>query len=165
VVNIAQVATNGGHITESIKENHVTYSIESWEYQYSTGGGTDSQGNQIPIIDHYDWEDAGTGSTGAKITGTIQASNPMKINGVSVAKIGDRTNETWTVSPPIPNNSSTKRYTATSPISGSGQGLITGGNGKNVKLNGQLIAILGSEVTTCLGNKTSIADGNNLINM
>lgn len=165
VIVIANVAINGSTITESTKPEHVTYSIENWEILYYTSGGTDSEGHSLPPVPHYGWVDGGTGSTGAKITGTVSCSNRTKVNGTSVAKVGDSTNETWIADPPIPTSTSTTRYTATSPISGSGQGSITGGNSKNAKLNGQLIAVVSSEVTTCLGNTTTIADGSSLINL
>lgn len=89
----------------------------------------------------------------------------MKINGLNIVVVGDRTNETWIADPPIPSSTSSTRYTATTPISGSGQGSITGGNTKNVKLNGKLIAVVGSQVTTCLGNTTTIEDGIASMNM
>jgi hypothetical protein len=165
VIIIANVAINGSNITESTKPGHVTYSIENYEFLYYTGGGTDSNGDPIPYVSHYGWVDGGSGSTGAKITGTVICSNSMKVNGTSVAKVGDSTTESWIADPPIPTSTDTTRYTATSPISGCGQGSITGGNSKNAKLNGQLIAVVGSEVTTCLGNSTTIADGSSLINL
>ncbi|MEK4006327.1 hypothetical protein [Paenibacillus sp. FSL H3-0333] len=165
MIIIAKVAIDGSKITESTKEGHVTYSIENWEVAYYTGGGNDSEGNAIPVIPHYDWVSGGSGNTGAKIVGTVSCTNKMKVNGKSVAKIGDVTNETWEAYPAIPTSTSTKRYTATSPISGSGKGSITGGNSKNVKLNDKLVATVGSEVTTCLGNKTTIEDGAETINM
>jgi uncharacterized Zn-binding protein involved in type VI secretion len=164
VISIAKIAVNGSKITEVVKPNHVTYSIETYVPEYCARRDPDT-GLCVSWAGDY-WTSAGSGSTGAKITGTVSSpSSSLKVVGDNAAIVGDITNETWEASPPIPSNTGSTRYTATSPISGSGQGSITGGNGKNVKLNGQLIATIGSEVTTCLGNKTTIADGNNLINM
>ncbi|QWU14456.1 hypothetical protein [Paenibacillus sophorae] len=151
MITIANVAINGSKITESIKSGHVTYNIYYWQ-----DGDEFTSGH---------WSYSGPGSTGAKITGTVTATSTMKVNGVSVAVVGDVTNETWIADPPIPSDDGYNKYVATSPTSGSGQGSITGGNSKNVKLNGSLIAIVGSEVTTCLGNTTTIEDGSSLFNM
>ncbi|OMD71228.1 hypothetical protein [Paenibacillus odorifer] len=160
---IAKIAVNGSKIAEVTKPEHVTYSIENYVPKYCAGYDPDT--NLCVNWQGGYWTSAGSGSTGAKITGTVSSSSSLKVTGNSAAKIGDTTNETWVASPPIPSSNGSTRYTATSPVSGSGQGSITEGNGKNVKLNGQLIATVGAEVTTCLGNKTIIADGNNLINM
>lgn len=164
MIIIAKIAVNGSKIAEVVKPNHVTYSIETYVPEYCARRDPDT-GLCVSWGGDY-WTSAGSGSTGAKITGTASSpSSPFKVQGVNAIVIGDKTNETWEASPPIPSSTGSTRYTATSPISGSGQGSITGGNGKNVKLNGKLIATIGSEITTCLGNKTTIADGNNLINI
>ncbi|WP_157793928.1 hypothetical protein [Paenibacillus donghaensis] len=160
---IAKVAVNGSNITEAIKSGHVTYSIENYVEEYCIA--YDENGACIDYDGGY-WQSGGSGSTGAKITGTIVAQNSkLKVGGKNVAVIGDQTNEVWEADPPIPSSDSSTRYTATSSTSGSGQGTITGGNNKNAKLNGQLIAAVGSEVTTCLGSTTTIADGENSMNM
>jgi len=152
------VAINGSQINESTKSGHVTYSIENWvprycaSYDPDTGACTRYEGGY--------WEDAGTGSTGAKITGTVAvSSSKMKVAGVNVATVGDSTNETWVADPPIPSSNSSTRYTATSPTSGSGRGSITKGSTK-ATLSGKAIALIGSTVTTCLGTTTTIKSGN-----
>lgn len=144
------VAINGSEIYESIKSGHVTYDIE----EYRTVGH-DDDGDPIKR-----WVDAGSSSTGAKITGSVSvSSSKMKIEGNYVAVVGDKTTETWEAYPPIPSNTSRRRYTPTSRTSGSGQGTISSGSSKG-KLGGKPIALIGSKVTTCLGTTTTIKTGN-----
>lgn len=138
------VAINGSEINESVKSGYVTYDIE----------------RRRRTDDGYEWVDAGSGSTGARITGSVSVpSSKMKIEGENVATVGDKTNETWEAYPPIPSSTSTRRYTATSPTSGSGHGKIISGSSKG-KLGGKAIALIGSRVETCLGAITTIKDGN-----
>lgn len=146
---MAAIALNGGATAPVVKDGHVTYTIQTRDYD-----------------DDY-WESTGSGSTGALITGRgIAANSRFYVNGVSAAVIGDRVNEVWQASPPVPSDTDRTRYINISPgKSGSGQGTITGGNAKRVYLNGKLIAVQGSSVTTCLGNGTTISEGNSLINM
>ncbi|MNW50325.1 hypothetical protein D3C74_277760 [compost metagenome] len=155
------VAINGSEIYESVKSGHVTYSIEHYEKvgEHCAERDTDT-GSCIDWDDDYDWVSAGSGSTGARITGFISLSNSkIKISGVGVATVGDRTIERWEASPSIPSSDSSYRYTATSPTSGTGQGTITLGSTKG-KLGGKSIALIGSTVTTCLGTTTTIKTGN-----
>lgn len=152
------VAINGSQLNESIKSGHVTYSIENWVPRYCASYDPDT-GACIRYEGGF-WEDAGTGSTGAKITGTVTVSaSKMKVAGVLVATVGDATNETWVAYPPIPSSNSSTRYTATSATSGSGRGSISRGSTKG-KLQGKAIALVGSTVTTCLGTTTTIKSGN-----
>lgn len=153
---MAGVAINGSQIVEVIKEGHVTYSIERWVNGYCRE--FDDDGNCIDWVSGY-WTGDGNGSTGAKIQGTVSTSSKMKVNGASVAYQGDTVNFTWEASPPIPSNDSSRRYTATSPTSGSGTGTITSGSNKG-KLNNNSIALIGSQVSV-LGVTTTIANGNN----
>ncbi|RRJ66403.1 hypothetical protein EHV15_28385 [Paenibacillus oralis] len=141
---MAGVAINGSEINESVKSGHVTYDIQR---RRDTDEGPK-------------WVDAGSGSTGAKITGSVSVSSSrLKIEGENVATVGDKTNETWEAYPPIPSSTSSRRYTATSPTRGSGQGKITSGSTRG-KLGGKAIALIGSRVETCLGTITTIKDGN-----
>ncbi|MFL1671458.1 hypothetical protein [Paenibacillus dendritiformis] len=156
---MAAIALNGGATAPVVKDGHVTYTIQTYEepwFDKDTGrweGGI--------------WTTSGSGSTGALITGRgIAASSRFYVNGVSAAVVGDRVNEVWQASPPVPSDTARTRHINISPgKSGSGQGTITGGNAKRVYLNGKLIAVQGSSVTTCLGNGTTISEGNSLINM
>lgn len=146
---MAGVATDGSKIIDSIKSGHVTYRIET--YQCVSWGPFGCTG--------YGWVPSGSGSTNAKISGQVTVpSSKMKLLGKNVAKVGDHTSETWVADPPIPSSSGNTRYIATSPTSGSGQGTISSGSAKG-KLEGQAIALIGSQVTTCLGTTTTIADG------
>jgi uncharacterized Zn-binding protein involved in type VI secretion len=162
---MAGVAINGSQIVESIKPNHVTYSIETWQIVGSHCVGWDENGICNSWAYDYDWVPSGSGSTGAKITGYVSVpSSKLKVGGSNVAKVGDITVETWVADPPIPASTSTTRYTPTSPTSGSGQGRITSGSSK-ARLEGQPIALIGSQVTTCLGTTTTIANGNTKLNI
>ncbi|WP_339236233.1 hypothetical protein MKX40_22220 [Paenibacillus sp. FSL R5-0517] len=108
-----------------------------------------------------------THTTGAKVTGTVALnSNKFKVNGISVACVGDPTQEQWVADPsPSPKNSGGSIISISPGTSGSGQGRITTGNGARVTLNGKLIAIEGSTVQTHLGTSTTVFEGNNSINM
>lgn len=159
---MAGVAIHGSTINESNKSGHVTYSIESW--QVVQDGYCADRNEDGDCIDYrepvYGWVPAGSSSTGAKITGTVAvSSSKMKLTGVNVATVGDRTNETWVASPPIPSSNSSMKYTPTSAVSGSGQGTISSGSTKG-KLQGKAIALIGSNVQTCLGTATTIKTGN-----
>lgn len=163
MIILAGVAVHGSKLYESIKPGEVTYSIKRKETT-TTGGGTDAQGNPIPVETHTDWVDAGTDSTGAKITGTVSVpSSKMRISNVNVAKVGDITIETWSAYPPIPESNDNYIYTATSPTLGRGQGKIITGSSK-ANLDGKPIALIGSQVETCLGTITTIETGNTKMN-
>lgn len=162
-MKLAGVAINGSKLYESIQPNQVTYSIKMKE-TYPTGGGTDGNGNSIPVGTGTRWVDAGTDSTGAKINGYVSVpSSKMKISGVNVAKLGDITIETWEAEPPIPQSNDKYIYTATSPTSGTGQGKIISGSSK-ANLDGKPIALIGSQVLTCLDTITTIETGNTKMN-
>jgi hypothetical protein len=163
---MAGVAVDGSNITEVKKTGHVTYISQRYEVvQYGACNSWD------PITgmcngwdpDEYDWVTKGSHSTDAKITGTVSCSSKIKVNGTSVAKVGDTVNFTWVADPPVPSDAYPWRYRNVSPAtSGSGTGVITGGSVKG-KLGGQSIALIGSEVEV-LGVTTTVADGNTKIN-
>lgn len=154
------IALNGSTIAQSTKSGHVTYKIEKWQYiDQSCTGWYNEHGVCQGWRDNYDWVPDGSGSTGAKISGTVSASSNVYINGVPVATTASHTNETWVADPPIPSSNASFRYTATSPISGSGNGSIPNGNSSNVYINGNKIAQIGSSVTTNLENSTTISSG------
>jgi len=159
------VAVNGSTIAPSTKPGYVTYNIETWQVIGSHCVAWDEDGFCTAWQDDFGWVPAGSGSTGAKITGTVSVpSSKLKIGGTNVAKVGDQTIETWVADPPVPTSTSTTRYTPTSPTSGSGNGTIISGSSK-AKLGGQPIALIGSQVQTCLGTITTIADGNTKMNI
>ncbi|MCU6710078.1 hypothetical protein M6D81_15380 [Paenibacillus sp. J5C_2022] len=144
---MAGVAVDGSSIIEVSQPNYVTYDI----YYYEPPGENTSGG----------WYYGGSGSTNAKISGYVTTSLPkLKIQGSTIAKIGDSTSETWVADPPVPSSSAYITYTNIQPAtSGSGQGTITRGSDKG-SLSSSAIALIGSEVTTHLGVKTTIAEGN-----
>lgn len=152
------VAINGSKINESIKSGHVTYSIKQLIPGHYTGYDPET-GDGYGWVDDK-WVPAGSGSTGARITGSVViSSSKMKITGSNVATVGDTTNETWEAYPPIPSSTTTTIYTATSATSGQGQGKIISGSSKG-NLQGNPIALIGSQVRTCLETITTIKTGN-----
>lgn len=162
---MAGVAINGSQITESYVPGYVTYDIETWQWVGQVCVDWDTNGNCTDWDDVYDWRPAGSGSTSAKVTGYVSVpSSKLTISGISVAKVGDITIETWVADPPIPPSDSTTRYIPTSPESGSGNGRVSSGSTK-ARLQGQPIALIGSQVTTCLNSTTTIANGNTKIDI
>lgn len=155
---MAGVAIHGSQIHESIKSGYVTYKIERRvEGDYS--GYDPITGEGYGWIDEH-WVNEGTGSTGAKVTGSVSvSSSKMKLSGKNVATVGDKVNVSWVAYPPIPTSNSLYRYTATSATSGSEQGEIISGSMKG-KSQGKDIALIGSTVTTGLGTTTTIKTGN-----
>lgn len=163
---MAGVAWHNSNITDSIKSNHVHYSIENYEPTGSyCSGGYDENDECLEWSPSYGWVNGGSGSTSAKITGQVFTTySKLKVSEVSVAVVGDSTVESWTVSPPIPEDTDDTRYTATSPISGSGQGEITSGSSK-LFLGGKAVALVGSTVETCLNTITTINSGTSKFNV
>ncbi|MFF2090187.1 hypothetical protein [Paenibacillus sp. NPDC058174] len=147
------VALHGATIVESIKPNHVEYYV-----QYRQCGHYDEE---TGLCDSYYWTSPSPlPPRDAKITGTVKASSSnMKLNGAGIAKVGDKTIETWVVYPPIPANTNDTIYTTRGATSGSGEGQIITGSSKG-KLDGQPIALIGSQVRTMLGTETTISNGN-----
>lgn len=149
---MAGVAINGSEIVEVTKSGHVTYTIENYECVE-----WDDEG----FCTNRQWKNGGSGSTGAKATGAVSTTSKIKLNGVSVARVGDMVNYTWIADPPVPSNTQWRRYVDIAPAtSGSGTGTIASGSSKG-RLGGQPIALIGSQVTLDIGVTTTIADGNN----
>ncbi|MNB98290.1 PAAR motif protein [compost metagenome] len=140
-----KAAYNGVSLTESTKIGYVSY-VERYR------SGTDSDGN--PQYRNASYQ------TDAKITGNVNASSNVYINGSPAVTVGDSTTEQWTADPaPYAHNGGT--ITSISPgTSGSGSGTVTIGS-SNVFVNGKPLAYEGSTVTTHLGNTTTIAEGSN----
>ncbi|REK76299.1 hypothetical protein [Paenibacillus paeoniae] len=159
------VAVHGSNIVEVIKPGHVTYTRQVYR-------DTDTcidWNEEAKKCNEYEkaWMNAGSFSTGAKITGTVLApSSKLQVQGKNVAKVGDKTNETWIAFPPIPSNTTDTRYVSVQPArSGSGQGEIIGGSSKGNLGPTSRVALIGSLVKTCLeGTTTTIADGNTKMN-
>ncbi|MBP1906687.1 putative Zn-binding protein involved in type VI secretion [Paenibacillus turicensis] len=99
----------------------------------------------------------------AIITGTVSSNHNMKIQGVSVAVKDDKTEESW-VADPIPFAHYGGTITNIFPASSdTGRGKILTGS-STANLDGQPIALIGSQVETCLGTITTIETGNTKMN-
>ncbi|MBW7474078.1 hypothetical protein K0T92_04935 [Paenibacillus oenotherae] len=158
---MAGVAIEGSSITDTIKANHVRYTIENWVDYY--GGDPDADPPIPPRAAH--WGASTTSSTGAKITGEVATTTAkLKIAGDYIALVGDSTNEQWIDYPEVPSSTSDTRYTAITPTSGSSNGEITSGSSK-VFLGGKAVALVGSTVNTCLDTTATISSGNSKFNV
>lgn len=151
------VALNGSRLAESVYSNYVTYDV--YDYVRTTCAARDPETGAC-IRWNYGWRYQFSGSTNAVVNGEVTSSANVYVNGVPIAYVGCSTSESWVASPPVPSDTSTRQYRNISPgTSGSGSGQITGGNSSNVYINGRPIAVVGSEVTTHIGNKTTINNG------
>ncbi|TVX86085.1 PAAR domain-containing protein [Paenibacillus agilis] len=155
---MAGVAFNGSNISDSTKSGHVTYDIERWVPSYCTGW--DQYGNCISTGGGY-WTSAGSGSTGAKITGSkVQSNSNVYVNQKPIACVGDvSTSENWRADPPVPSGGGDTRIVNIRPsTSGSGSGSISSGSTK-VFVGGKAVAFIGSDVRTHLGTQARIDTG------
>lgn len=147
---MAIVATDGSTIQESTRNGYITYDIERYECVDREDGR---------CID-WDWVDYGSDSTNARISGSVNSSVNVYINGKPIAYQGCSTSENWVADPPVPSNTSTYRYRNIRPgRSGSGSGTVISGNSSNVYVNGQSVAVVGSSVSTMLNTSSSITSG------
>ncbi|MGG3505005.1 hypothetical protein ABES58_05915 [Paenibacillus lautus] len=150
------VAIHGSLIREATKSSHVKYNIEYWiepwcNERAEDGSCRDPRGGY--------WEDGGLGDTNARINGSVSVSNrTVRTGGAYIATVGDNTNENWFASPPVPTSNSQTRYTAITPTSGNDVGRINQSGG-TVFIGGKAVAKIGSQVTTCLGELTTITTG------
>lgn len=146
---MAGVAIDGSVIARSRKSNHVVYVEEYIDGYYDDGRP------------HYA---TATWTSDAIITGTVSSNHNMKIQGVSVAVKDDKTEESW-VADPIPfahyGGTITKIFPASSDT---GRGKILSGSSK-ANLDGKPIALIGSQVKTCLDTFTTIETGNTKMNL
>lgn len=136
------VAYMGTAITPSIKSNYISYRWRKW----NPHDHHDSDGDWVGGWDYY------TSHTDARITGTVNTSGSVYINGKAIAKAGDSIIEQWN------NTGFNHSPLSVSPArSGSGTGKInSSANAKNVYVNEKLIAVKGSSTTTCLNTTTSL---------
>ncbi|MGG0822952.1 hypothetical protein ABE099_08720 [Paenibacillus turicensis] len=157
---MAGVAINGSKIAPVIKAGHVKYKIE--RHIERRCKERDENGNCIDWQEET-WVDAGTGSADAIITGTVSIpSSKMKLQGVNVARVDDITIETWEAT--IPSPPTGYRYDPPQgKVTDKGQGKILSGSSK-VNLDGKPIALIGSQVLTCLDTITTIETGNTKMN-
>lgn len=155
------VAVNGSEINESVASGYVKYDV----YYHAIVGyecvSRDEFGNCLREEPVRRWEKSETRSTGARITGRVSVpSSKMKVGGVNVATVGDTTTESWVADPPVPSMSYPYEIRNISPgTSGTGNGQIISGSTKGT-LQGKPIALVGSQVRTCLGTTTTIKTGN-----
>lgn len=156
------VALNNAPIQQVSKSNHVSY-VEKYKVG-ETCVNQDQEGNCTRWEDVFDTV---THYSNAKITGSVSSpNNKFFVNGVPVACVGDATQERWEADPtPAPQLNEGVIISINPGTSGSGRGQITGGNTKNVYLNGKLIAVQGAAVKTHLDTPSTITQGNNLVNM
>ncbi|MGG1650405.1 hypothetical protein ABHN03_16505 [Paenibacillus sp. NRS-1775] len=143
---MAGVALNGSEIKLATKNGYVKFKYRWYERRKKR-----------------DYPRDGSGSTDAEITGKVVCSNKIFLNGISLATVGDKTDEHWEANPypSAPKGS----ITSISPgTSGSGNGQITNGS-KKVFYNGKAVAMIGSPVKTMLDTDTTIETGNEKINI
>jgi uncharacterized Zn-binding protein involved in type VI secretion len=141
---MAGVATNGSKITTSIARDYVSYLEEYY----------------LPDSDTPSYA---TWTSDAIITGTVSSNHNMKIQGVSVAVKDDKTEESWVASPPPYAHKGGTIISISPAESDTGQGKIISGSSK-ANLDGNPIALIGSQVKTCLGTITTIETGNTKMN-
>lgn len=138
------VAKRGSNIRESTSYSYVSYTERVFR-------GYDEFGSA-----QYDYNDY---TTNAKVTGTVNSSGNVYVNGVPIATNGSPTTERW-VADPAPYSREGGTIINVSPgTSGSDSGTVNSGNQKRVYANGKLVAVVGSTVTTGLGTSTTVSDG------
>lgn len=140
---MAKVALDGANITESTSpSNHITYTYDYYDPCKYVGENGCIGG----------WSTT-TGRTSAKIVGTVTgAVSNVVVQGKRPIVVGDRTRETDIVPSPLPDNG----YSPTGNHTNVTTGSVTGGNNKNVFINGKSVAVGGSTVRTHAGNNTSV---------
>lgn len=147
------VAINGSKIVESIAKDYITFTET-----YQDGTRCVKRREDGSCAEREPIYRTSNGSTDAVINGKVVSNSKITINGVSVAIVGDITEETWVASP-SPSGSHGGSISNIQPATGgSGQGVIISGADK-MSLNGAKIALIGSQVKTCLDTITTIEDG------
>ncbi|GAB6930082.1 hypothetical protein JCM10914A_40650 [Paenibacillus sp. JCM 10914] len=137
---MAGIATHGSASAPVTKRNYVSYDVYSYD-------------------DFYGWNYSYSGYSDARITSSgVNANSTVYINGRSIATVDNPLSENW-VATSIPSNNSYTEYRNINPNrSGTGQGRVTTGS-SNVFSNHKAVAKIGSQVTTCLGELTTITTG------
>ncbi|MCP1185112.1 hypothetical protein [Paenibacillus sp. 1781tsa1] len=147
------VAIKGSTIQESNKSGHVSY-VERYP-----SGSECSSWDQFGNCTGYDTVyDTTTHTTGAKITGTVNSSSTVYINGQPIASISSPTQEQW-VADPSPSPKLGGSIISISPgTSGSGSGQVSTGS-STVFTEGKAVSSISKNVTTHLGTTTTITSG------
>lgn len=137
------VAYKGSTIADSNKSGHVSY-VERYI------SGYDSEGRpQYDTANH---------ATGAKITGTVNSTSTVYVNGQPVASVSSPTQEQW-VADPSPSPKLGGSIISISPgTSGSGSGQVSTGS-STVFVGGKAVSSIGKNVNTHLGTTTTITSG------
>ena len=145
---MAQVALNGTAINQSIRNSYVSYQYRV--YDSCRDIDYDEYGYPYCVPGYWYY----TGYSNAIINGVVNCNNKVYVNGISVAKAGDTVNETWV------NSGLQSEYvsgSASPGLNGSGNGTIgSNANNKKVYINGALVAVKGSSVTTHLSTTTTL---------
>ncbi|WP_145413296.1 hypothetical protein [Paenibacillus xylanexedens] len=147
------VAYKGSTIAESNKGGHVSY-VE----RYQTGSECSSWDQFGNCTGYSPTFDTTTHTTGAKVTGAVNSSSTVYINGQPIASVSSPTQEQWVANPsPSPQLGGT--IISISPgTSGSGVGQISTGS-STVFTGGKAVSSIGKNVTTHLGTSTTITSG------
>lgn len=141
---MAKVILEGCKINQSTVSGH----ISTERYVPVGGGGSDLEGNPIPI--DYGW--VGGYSTSATINGTCEPASVSNVYIESKKFIvkDDKTKETDTYT-----LGSNERY-ASGRHTNDTRGKVSNGNSNNVYANGKLIAVTGATVTTHANTSTTV---------
>jgi len=151
---MAQIALKDATIADSTAPNHITYSTQEYQGEsapYCVAWDMYGQCIQYRTDPVYGSVNKTTSATVKGKTATPTVTN-VTIQGKAPIVQGDKTTENDTYTLP-----SGGVY-----VSGShsnGQGTVSNGNNKNVYVNGKLLAVVGSNVTTHAGTTTTINGG------
>lgn len=137
------VAYKGSTIQDSNKSGHVSY-VEEYTYGY------DEDGRPLKTTT--------THTTGAKITGTVNSTSTVYVNGQPIASVSSPTQEQW-VADPSPSPKLGGSIISISPgTSGSGSGQVSTGS-STVFVGGKAVSSISKNVTTHLSTTTPITSG------
>lgn len=155
------VALDGSNMEESTYSNYISYDV--YDYVRTSCANRDPETGAC-LRWNYGWRYQYSDNTNALIDGVVNSSSNVYVNGKPIVFNGCSTSESWVANPSVPSNTSSREYRNVSPgHSGSGSGEVTGGNSSNVYVNGNLVAVIGSQVTTHLGNTTTIQNGSSSV--
>ncbi|WP_336761640.1 hypothetical protein [Paenibacillus sp. USHLN196] len=150
---MAGVAYKGSTLQDSNKSGHVSY-VERYE-SGSECSSWDQFGNCTGYSPIYSTT---THTTGAKITGTVNPTSTVYVNGQPIASISSPTQEQW-VADPSPSPKLGGSIISISPgTSGSGTGQVSTGS-STVFVGGKAVSSISKNVTTHLSTTTPITSG------
>lgn len=146
---MAGIALEGATTADVTAGNHIEY--RAWEYK---GDLPDGNGGWTP---DYGWNYYNTNATVKGVSGSTAAN--VYINGKKPVLSGDRTTENDSYSIPSPSG----EYVSGAHTNASGT--VTSGNSRSVYINGKLVAVNGSSVSTHAGVNTTINQGSSNVNI